>query len=242
MKTAETKKTIGILGGMGPEATAHFFNLIVRMTRASQDSDHIPLVIINNPRIPDRTQAIVNKGKSPLPDLIRAARKLEQAGADFIVMPCITAHYYYPEIIKHINISFIHMIKEVANFIQTELPDIHNFGLLSTTGTIKTELFQKEIANTDRHIIIPDPEQQKKVMDAVYGKKGIKAGHLEIPREKLSEVRDHLKKKGAEAIITGCTEISFALEDKKFSIPLINSLQILAITSIQKAGYQISIK
>ncbi len=224
---------------MGPEATVHFFNFIVQMTRANHDSDHIPVVIINNPLIPDRTQAIVNKGKSPLPDLIRAARKLEQAGADFIVMPCITAHYYYPEIIKHINIGFIHMIKEVANFIQTELPDIHNFGLLATTGTIKTELFQKEIANTNRHIIIPDPEQQKKVVDAVYRKKGIKAGFKEFPLEILSQIAQHLKKKGAQAIIAGCTEIALVIENLDIDLPTINPLHILASTSIQLAGYSL---
>ncbi|MCK4836764.1 MAG: amino acid racemase, partial [Candidatus Aminicenantes bacterium] len=157
----------------------------------------------------------------------------------FLVMPCITAHYYYPEIIKHINIGFIHMIKEVANFIQTELPDIHNFGLLATTGTIKTELFQKEIANTNRHIIIPDPEQQKKVVDAVYRKKGIKAGFKEFPLEILSQIAQHLKKKGAQAIIAGCTEIALVIENLDIDLPTINPLHILASTSIQLAGYSL---
>ena len=89
------KKTIGILGGMGPEATVNLFNLIVSLTKAEKDNEHIPIIIINNPKIPDRTDAIINDRESPLPSLIKAAQKLEKVGADFIVMPCITAHYYY---------------------------------------------------------------------------------------------------------------------------------------------------
>ncbi|MCK4835869.1 MAG: aspartate/glutamate racemase family protein, partial [Candidatus Aminicenantes bacterium] len=94
------KKIIGILGGMGPEATVHLCDLIVKKTRAEKDKDHIPMIIMNNPEIPDRTAAIIGEGDSPLPDLIKTAQSLEKAGAHFLVMPCVTAHHFYPDMIK----------------------------------------------------------------------------------------------------------------------------------------------
>ena len=237
-KAQPAKKTIGILGGMGPEATVNLFNLIVSLTKAEKDNEHIPIIIINNPKIPDRTDAIINDRESPLPSLIKAAQKLEKVGADFIVMPCITAHYYYHEIKNKINIPLIHMIKIVVDHLKGKLPDFTTSGLLATTGTIKTELFQKELAEAKYQVIIPDPVHQIKVMEAIYGKKGIKAGFKEFPLKILSKVAELLKKRGAQAIIAGCTEIALVIEKVDIDLPTINPLQILASASIKMSGYQ----
>lgn len=232
------KKTIGILGGMGPEATVYFFDLIVKKTRAIKDSDHIPVIIMNNPQIPDRTAAIDGEEDSPLPFLIKTAQDLERAGADFLVMPCVTAHYYYPEIIKKIKIPFIHMIDETVNHIIMTFPGFKRFGLLATTGTLKTQLFQQELEKTKSEVILPDSEQQKKVMEAIYGKQGIKAGFKESPREILSHVAGQLEQRGIQAIIAGCTEIGLVIEDLNIDLPKIKPLHILASVSIKMAGYQ----
>ena len=108
------KKTIGILGGMGPEATARLFQLIIDHTQADTDEDHIPVIIHNEPRIPDRTEAILGRGPSPLPALIDAAVRLQAAGAQLILMPCHTAHHYHPDIVVHLQVPFLNMIEEVV--------------------------------------------------------------------------------------------------------------------------------
>ena len=223
---------------MGPEATVHLFDLIVKKTRAKKDGDHISIIIMNNPEIPDRTAAIIGDRESPLPFLIQTAKNLERAGADFLVMPCITAHHYYQEITAKIDIPLIHMIRETINHIMIKLPGISSFGLLATTGTLKIRLFQEEMEKIKSPVIIPDSEQQKKVMEAIYGLTGIKAGYKDFPREILSETTELLRNKGAQAIIAGCTEIALISEEIFFDLPVINPLHILAGASIKMAGYR----
>jgi aspartate racemase len=223
---------------MGPEATVHLFDLIVKKTRAKKDGDHIPIIIMNNPEIPDRTAAITGDGKSPLPHLIQTSKNLERAGADFLVMPCITAHHYYQDIVNKINIPLIHMIRETINHIMIKLPGINRFGLLATTGTMKIRLFQEELEKIKSRVITPDSEQQKKVMEAIYGITGIKAGYKDFPRKTLTKTTDLLRNEGAQAIIAGCTEIALVAEEIIFDLPVINPLHILASASIKMAGYQ----
>ena len=238
IREQSSKKTIGILGGMGPEATVQLFDLIVQKTRAKKDGDHIPIIIINNPEIPDRTAAITGDGKSPLPYLIKTAKNLERAGADFLVMPCITAHHYYSDITNKIDIPLIHMIRETINHIMIKLPGISRFGLLATTGTLKIQLFQQELEKIKSRVLIPDSEQQEKVMEAIYGITGIKAGYKDFPRKMLTYTTEKLREEGAQAIIAGCTEIALVVEEITFDLPIINPLHILASTSIKMAGYQ----
>ena len=234
-------KTIGILGGMGPEATVYLFDLIVKMTDAKKDQEHIPIIIYNNPKIPHRTNAILEGGPSPLPFLIEGAKFLEKAGADFIVMPCVTAHYFYSEIIKEIKIPFLHLIEETYNYIKKEFPALKKLGLLATSGTIKTSLFQKCFEKGGIEIIVPDEEEQNKVMEAIYCPEGIKAGYKEgLPKNLLIEVAKNLvSKKNCEGIIAGCTEVPLAVKKNDLFVPLINPLEIIACESIKKAGYKV---
>jgi len=234
----QVKKTIGILGGMGPKATIYLFDCIVRLTKAEKDKDHIPIIVFNNPKIPDRTAAILHGGPSPLPLLIEGARFLEEAGADFIVMPCMTAHYFYPEIIKHITIPFLHALEETALHIEKRLPSLKKIGLLSTTGTSETRIFQDQMEKKGIEIVIPDHDYRLQVMAAIYGEKGIKAGFSEPPKKILLDVAAHLsEEKGSQAVIAGCTEIPLVLQPKDISIPLIDPLQIIAVRAIEEAGY-----
>ncbi len=234
-------KTIGILGGMGPEATVYLFDLIVKMTEAKKDQEHIPIIIYNNPKIPHRTDAILKKSPSPLPFLIEGAKFLEKAGADFIVMPCVTAHYFYSEIIREIKIPFLHLIEETYNHVKKEFPGIKKLGLLATLGTIKTSLFQKCFEKGGIEIIAPDKEEQNKVMEAIYCPEGIKAGYKEgHPKNLLIEVAKNLiNKKNCEGIIAGCTEVPLALKKDDFKVPFIDPVEIIAYKSIEKAGYKI---
>lgn len=228
------EKVIGILGGMGPEVTADFFLKVIKATPAKKDQDHLRIIIDNNPKIPERTLAILGEGKSPLKQLQETLHNLEKAGAEIIAMPCNTAHHYYSELQESTNIPIINMISETAAYIYQNFPDIKKIGLLATTGTIKAGIYHKAI--TKMEVITPDEDAQQTVMNAIYGEQGIKAGYTQgNPRSDILRVAEVLINKGAEAIIMGCTEISLVLSQKDLPIPLIDPLQILAAAVVREA-------
>ena len=234
------KKTIGILGGMGPEATAYFFELIIKNTKASKDQEHIPIVIYSNPNIPPRTDAIFNLGQSPLPYLIEGVKILRQAGVDLIVMPCVTAHYYYPQIIKQDRFPFLNLLEESLLFTKRNFPSLTKIGLIASTGTISSQLFHKTFEKESIQIFTPQENEQEKVMEAIFGKQGIKAGFISGHSKKIIiSTALKLLERGAEAILAGCTEIPLVLTQEALPSPLIEPLQITAFACIKEAGYEI---
>ncbi|MFH1904293.1 MAG: amino acid racemase [bacterium] len=236
MDKSVKEKIIGIIGGMGPEATCDLFSRIIKLTKAKKDQDHIHIIIDNNPEIPDRTQAIFNNGESPVPALIESGRMLERAKADFIIIPCNTAHFFYDELKGHLKIPIVHMIKEVAKKIHKEFPAVRKAGLLSTQGTIKAGLYQKELGDLGIEVIKPDERVQDMVTEAIYGTEGIKRGYLEGKSKKLIyNAIDNLISNGAELIIGGCTEIPLVVDLKTVSLPFINSNQVLAEVAVSMA-------
>jgi aspartate racemase len=231
------EKIIGILGGMGPEATIDFFAKIVKGTGAKKDQDHLRILIDNNPKIPDRTSALQGKGKSPLAELVRSARLLERAGADFLVIPCVTVHYYHRSLQKRLKIPVLHIVEETLGFIKTNLKKVHKIGLIATAGTIQTGLFQDIFSRKDVELVVPSPSSQKKqVTEAIYGKKGIKAiGPSENSKKLVLEASRSLIGQGAQAIIAGCTEIPLVLKEGDLPVPVIDVLSVLAASAIEKA-------
>lgn len=228
------EKFIGILGGMGPDATVTMFQNILRVTIAQADQDHLRILIYNNPKIPDRTAAICNNGPDPLPALITSAKLLEQAGVDFIAMPCVTAHYFYDGIQAAITIPILHIVKETLAFASTHYPECKTLGLLSTLGTLRTGLFQRfSLAWTLNILAPPEDMIHQYVMDAIYR---IKAGVLSgKPTQQLQYAAEHLIQQGAEAIIAGCTEIPLALTPHHVSVPFLDPLKILARAIVSNA-------
>ena len=234
------KKTIGILGGMGPEATAYFYELIIKNTKAEKDQEHIPVVIYADPGVPERTAAVQGKGPSPLPRLLEGVRVLKEAGADFIVMPCVTAHYFYDEIMKEVKVHFLNMVEETVLYALRKNPGLKKAGVVASTGTLRARLFHEAFGKEGVEIIEPEEAEQERVMEAIFGKEGIKAGHTEgKSREEISDVAGALIKRGSEAIIAGCTEVPLVLKAEDIDMPLIEPLQILAEASILMAGYEI---
>lgn len=231
------EKIIGILGGMGPEATIDLFSKIVRGTKVKRDQDHLRILIDNNPKIPDRTLAIQGKGPSPLPQLIRSAKLLEKAGADFIIIPCVTAHYYYESLKKKVHIPILHIIEETVKFVRQKHKEIKKIGLLASTGTLHTGLFQKAFSSTGIELILPSSKiQERWVMKAIYGNQGIKViGPSEKSKALMLKAAESLILKGAEAIIAGCTEVPLVLKEGDLSVPVIDPVSILARVAIAKA-------
>lgn len=228
-------KTIGILGGMGPEATLCLFQLIISNTVASSDQEHLPVVICNLPQIPDRTRHIVYGEDSPLPGLRKGAETLKKAGADFVIISCNTAHYYLPYLKELVDIPFIDMISVTVAHIVS-----HGFGkagLLATTGTISSGLYQRKFADSGVELIVLDTsDQESLVMEAVYGAQGVKAGFRNEPLRLLKEAVKMLREKGAECIVGGCTEIPLVLDEGNAGMPFVNSMELLAREAIVKAG------
>ena len=234
------KKIIGILGGMGPEATAYFYELIIKNTKAAKDQEHIRVIIYANPEVPPRTDAILEEGESPLPYLVEGVRILKGMGVDFIVMPCVTAHYWLHEIMAQERFSFLSLLDESVLYAQRKIPELKKTGLISSTGTIKSRLFHHTFEKEGVEIICPEDEEQEQVMDAIFGAKGIKAGFASgRPREIIQDIACKLIDRGAEAVIAGCTEVPLVLKDEDISVPLIEPLQILAEVSVAMAGYEL---
>jgi len=233
-------KTIGILGGMGPEATAYFFGLIIRHTLAAKDQDHIPVIIHSDPRIPPRSDAILGDGESPVPLLRRGAKALEKAGADFIVMPCITAHYFFGEVASSVKVPVVDLIQEAVSFAAQRFPGLRRAGLIATSGTVASRIIHQAFEKRGISVIVPEVEEQGRVMEAVFGEQGIKAESVgDFNRETLRGVAGALISRGAEAIIAGCTEIPLALGEKDLGVPFIEPMEIGALACIRKAGHKV---
>ena len=236
------KKTIGILGGMGPEATAYFFNLIIKYTLAEKDQDHIPVIIYNNPKIPPRTDALLQKGPSPVPLLRQGLKMLDRAGADFIVMPCITAHAFLSQIAAKEKIHLLNILEEALAYTQKKIPGLRRAGLIASTGSVKSGLFDQTFSKAGITIIKPLARQQEKIMAAIFGKKGIKAGFTSgRPKRLILEAAQWLIQSGAQAVIAGCTEVPLVLQERDLPVPLIEPLRIAAEASIVRAGYKVKV-
>lgn len=223
------EKVIGVLGGMGPEATASFFYKLIHSTKGvKKDQDHFRIFIDNNPKIPDRTKAILGEGESPLPALIETAKNVEKAGADVIAVPCITSNYFLKEVQKEVTIPIADVFAELDKYLRQDPNNIKKVGVLCTTGTRKTELFQNKLDAFE--IFYPSPDTQKaKVMEAIYGPEGIKQGNIgNVPKRLLQEAALELINAGVDVIISGCTEIELALKQEDVTIPLIDPMQVLA--------------
>jgi aspartate racemase len=230
-------RTIGILGGMGPEATARFFELIVKSTRAARDQGHLPVIVCDLPRIPDRTEAILHGGPSPLPELRRGLAILGRAGADFAVMPCVSAHYFYPALAARSPIPLVHLLEATAAAVRKRRPRITRVGLLATTGSVRSRIFQDVLETSRIEVLVPDARGQKRLMDAIYGRKGIKAGVTSgRPRRIVLDVAASLVRRGARAVVAGCTEVPLVLGEGDLSVPLIDPMRIGAAACIRRAG------
>ena len=224
------ERIIGILGGMGPLATADLFRRIVEKTPAKRDQDHPRIIIYNNPKIPDRTAFILGNGEDPRPELIASARKLESWGTDFIIMPCNTAHFFAETIQKAIKIPLVNMVEETAKVVREM--GLRKVGLLATDGTIKGLVYHRALLKYGVGIAVPNKVDQEEVMRAIYA--GVKAGNLELGRKLLLEVARRLEKR-SDGIIAGCTEVSVALRQEDLSVPLIDPMDVIAEKAVRLA-------
>lgn len=225
------EKSLGILGGMGPMATAEIYAKIVALTKADCDNDHIRVYIDSNAKIPDRTAAILHGGENPVPYMIDSAKKLEQAGAGCIIIPCNTAHYFFDEVSSAVSVPFLHLIKEGARAV----PQGSKPALLATSGTVKTGLYSKAMAEYGFEIIVPDEEHQKIAMRAI---EDTKAG-VTTDRAQFDKLLNHLKERGADSFVLGCTEFPLVFKWLGLDENIIDTTEALARAAIRFCGKEV---
>ena len=231
---ARDNTVIGVLGGMGPAATADFFQKLIQATPARADQDHLKVLIFSNPHIPDRTAAIRGEGPDPLPALVATAEALIRGGADFLTMPCVTAHRFFDGLQAAVAIPILHLVRETAGAAAAEHPALRRFGLLATSGTVQSRLFEAAFEPRGLAILTCEPEvQASRVMEAIYA---VKQGESpERARRLIREAAAHLQERGAEAIVAGCTEIPLLLRDGDLPVPVLDPTWNLARAAVRRA-------
>lgn len=226
-------KTAGVIGGLGPMATVYFFNMVVELTDSSNDQEHVDMLISNKATTPDRTDFIIGKSNlNPAPVLNKEALKLQNAGADFLVMTCNTAHYFYDEITKGLDIPFINIIEETV--LHAKSKGFKKLCILATTGNIQSELYQSMCKKHGLDFLIPNEQQQEVVMDLIYGH--IKKGITPNINSFNSLIYD-FKKNQCDGAVLGCTELSILKNDFNLCEDFfIDSLEVLARKTIELCG------
>lgn len=225
-------KKLGVIGGLGPIATEYFYDLIIRMTDAKVDQEHIEMIVYSKPSIPDRTDYILGKSKdNPIIPMIEVGKFLEKAGADYLAIPCITGHNFYDIISDETGIPIIHMVREIAKCLVSK--KVKTVGIMATEGTIYSRLFQTELAKHGISSVAPSQANQENVNWLIY--KNIKANQ---PPEmgRFNKASEELWNKGAEIIVLGCTELSLIKRDYNLGQGYIDGMEVLAKKSVELCG------
>lgn len=223
------KRVAGVLGGMGPDATIDFMARVVALTPAERDQDHVRMLVDHNPGVPNRQAALLGDGEDPGPVLGAMAAGLEAAGADFIVMPCNTAHAFADAIRAAIAIPLVSIIDLTVDACEP----YDRVGLLATDGCVASRVYQQALAARGKSVVVPEPDEMASLMAAISA---IKAGRRdEGIAAAMRAVAAALVERGAEAIIAGCTEIPLALDAGMLSVPLVSSTEVLAVATVSIA-------
>jgi len=234
---------LGIVGGIGPAATVDFMRKIIRNTEASRDQDHLRLVVEHNPQIPDRTANLLGSGEDPTGALFEACLRLQDSEATLIAMPCNTAHAYIDRLQPRLAIPIINMLSETVAYIERHWQGRPTVGLLATSGTIASGVYHVAAAGRRLDLVVPDAKHQQLVMEAIYGERGVKAGHVDGDcKLALLRALSHLAGRGANVIVLGCTELPLVLEQNPrycidgYEVALLDPTDILARSCVARAA------
>lgn len=224
--------TIGVLGGLGPKATAYLLELIIKRTEASCDQEHVDLFIINRASTPDRTAHILDSGKpSPLPQILEDLACLEKNGVKAVAIACNTSHYFESEIKQHLHIPFIDMIEETVK--KAKKAGRKKIGIMATSGTLSAQIFQKALQVESISYVVPSDEFQQKIMHIIY--ENVKANNP-VEWELFEEIILMFRQLDCDAVILGCTELSIIKFDYGLDDFYIDSSEALADAIIESAG------
>lgn len=226
---------LGIIGGLGPMATVYFTELITAMTEAYKDQDHLKMIAYYAPDIPDRTEFILGKSTAdPVKGITEAGLALKTIGADFLAIPCITAHCFHNEIESNTGLKVLHAIRETADLLVSE--GVKSVGLMATEGTVQCKVFQNELVSRGIEVILPSEEMQKRVTSLIYS--DIKCGK-KPDMDDFFAVKTELRKNGAEVVILGCTELSLIKRSYSPGDNVLDVLEVLAKAAVTVCGHKV---
>ncbi len=232
---SKPEKIVGIIGGLGPDATVDIMQRIIRLTPANDDIDHIRCIVDNNPKVPSRIKALIDEtGECPGPHMAEMGKKLEQWGADFLIIPCNTAHYYYQNVVDAVTVPVINLIDLVVSEFVKSYPQSRKVGIAGSTAIIKTGLYSEKFQQHGIEDIYPDDSYQELLLRGI---KMIKAGITGPEVDTIiSDAFYNISHKGADVIIIACTELSVVCRNMPFS--MIDASEVLAqeTVAIVKAG------
>ncbi|WP_338403717.1 aspartate/glutamate racemase family protein [Cellulosimicrobium arenosum] len=228
-----------MIGGVGPLATAYFLQLVVGLTEAERDQDHLDMVVLNHATIPDRTEFVLGRSdEDPGPVLARDARRLEAFGVSFLVMPCNTAHYFTQQVLDAVDVPFLSIIDTTVAAARRRVPGLAAVGLLATAGTAASGVYQDAFAAHDVTTLVPDEDDQALVTRIIYEQ--VKAGRP-VDLETFRAVAGRLVQRGAGVVVLGCTELSVvAVDHGLLAEPVyLDSMDQLARATIRRAGHRV---
>ena len=205
------KPVLGILGGVGPLATALLVRMVVEKTPARTDQEHIPMIVFNDPQIPDRTAHILDRTRpDPLPEMAKVARWLQDAGADYLAIACNTAHFYYDGIAAAVEVPVLNIMQETVRAVCDAVPGVRHVGLMATEGTVASGVFEACFAERGVRVVAPDERDQRLLNQMIYDQ--VKANQPYSPQDLLFVAR-RLRGRGCDAVVVGCTELSVIHHD-----------------------------
>ena len=230
--TTKNRPLLGILGGLGPMASAYFYELITAHTKASCDQDHIDIILSSRASTPDRTAFITGRSlESPLPFMVEDATRLEVYGADVIVIPCNTAHYFVEEVRENVSVPVPSIIEETSEHLKRA--GYKKAGIMATAGTVSSGSYQVQLKKRGLSYAVPDEIHQQYLHELIYD--DVKSGK-DPDIKKFYKIVDHLKEKGCDKLILGCTELSLINRAVGGDPIFCDSLEVLAYTAIKACG------
>lgn len=226
------KKTVGIIGGMGPAATCDLMEKIIALTKAASDQEHLHVIADVNTAIPDRTAAILRGGPDPTPEMCKSARRLTAAGAELLLMPCNTAHYYYDAVAASVPVPVLHMPDETAAVLRRA--GIKAAGVLATDGTVQSGIYGKALARAGVEALYPSPDMQRQVMRLIYD--GVKSRSVPLDAIPVEDVLAQLRDRGAACFVLACTELPIAFRELGLAQGCLDPTRVLAFAAVRAAG------
>jgi aspartate racemase len=227
------EKTVGVIGGMGPEATVEFMRRLVAAIPAHDDADHLHVIADNNPKIPSRIKAILEGGsEDPAPVLVAMARKLEAMGADLLTIPCNTAHYYHSVIARAVAVPVLDMIALSIARLSELSPRPHKIGMLASPAVQRVGLFEKRFKEAGFEALFPDAETENRLLEIIRAVKS--TGATPTHRRTYESIARKLREDGADAFCVACTELSL-LPSPDAGCPVVDTLEVLVDATVLAA-------
>jgi len=231
-----SRTLVGVVGGVGPLATAYFLQRVVLLTDARTDQDHVDLVVHQRASIPDRTAYLLGlSGDDPGPVMASCAQDLVSIGARAVVLPCNTAEPFLPQVEAAAGVPVLGIVRASVAAARRRLPGLARMGVLATDGTLAARTYHDELAAVGVQAVVPSTEDQAVVMAVIYDQ--VKAGRPADLRG-LVGVVDRVAAAGAQAVALACTELSVLNDELVRASPhlVVDSVDSLARATIQRAG------